>query len=44
MTDLELYRSESGESKVMKIVLPEETGLGKLLTDILQKETVGVVL
>lgn len=44
MTDLESDGSESSESKVMKIVLPEETELGKFLTDILQKESVGVVL
>lgn len=44
MRDLESYRFESSESKVMKIVLPEETGPGKFLTDILQKERVGVVL
>lgn len=42
MTDLESYRSESSESKVVKIVLPEGTGPGKFLTDRWQKERVGV--
>lgn len=42
MTDLESYRSESSESKVVKIVLPEGTGPGKFQTDRWQKERVAV--